>query len=392
MVLTEISKNEKNRLPNLCENALLETSRSAEFDEIVKLASSLCDVPIALITLADSNGQWSKVAGVGLNEDGASIDLSFCRHTISGHNFFEVRDATHDDRFRYDPLVLNEPSIRFYASVPLITSSGTRLGNLCVIDNIPRRLTEKQKFGLNVLANNIVKIVELKVKNNELNYYTETQKKIISILAHDVRNPLSSIKNIIELKKTDVIDAKDATQLIDMVTDQLNNTIDMIESILKWGQMHLQFGSLQLEDFNLNELVERIFGSESLNSLVKNNKLINQIKRGTVIHSDQQSLEFILRNLVSNANKFTQGGNISVGLERKESKTMIWVKDNGVGISDERVAELLNKSVYNTTLGTNNERGSGLGLLLVKEFIDRMNGTIVIESELGKGTTFTLTI
>jgi signal transduction histidine kinase len=392
MVLATISKNKNNRLHDLYENILLETSRDDEFGEIVKLASSLCDMPISFINLIDSKGQWFKVASVGVNNAQANTDGYFCNHAILQDTLFEVTDISKDNRFCNDKLVMDRPTLRYYAGVPLITSSGSRLGTLCVIDKIPRHLTEKQKFGLKVLADNVVKIIELRLKNKELDYSAETQKKIISILAHDVRNPLSSIKNIIELKKSDIIDAKDAAELINMVTEQLDNTIEMIENILNWGQMHLQFGHIQLEDFDLNELVERIFGSESLNSVVKKNQLINQIEPGTIVNCDKQSLEFILRNLVSNANKFTQNGRILIGMKEKDAKTTIWVTDNGVGISDERAGELLNKSVYNTTLGTNNERGSGLGLLLVKEFIDRMDGTITFESELGKGTTFKITI
>ncbi len=392
MALATISKNENNRLQNLYKGILLDTSREAEFDEIVKLASSMCDMPIALISLVDANRRWFRAASVGLGGYELNPEFAFCSHTLSQDQLLEVADTTKDDRFCANPLVLNEPLFRFYAAVPLVASSGNRLGNLCVLDTIPRHLTKKQKFGLQVLADNVVKITELKVKNKELYYSTETQKKIISILAHDVRNPLSSIKSIIELKKTDIIDAKDAAELIDMVTDQLDNTIEMIENILSWGQMNLQFSKQQFEDLDLNELVERIFVSESLNGIVKNNKLINQVEPGTIINGDRRALEFILRNLVSNSNKFTQNGEIILGMEPKGRKTMLWVADNGVGISEERAANLLNKSVYNTTLGTNNERGSGLGLLLVKEFIDRMDGTITHETELGKGTTFRIVI
>jgi len=392
MVLTTISKNDNNRVHELYESSSLDASRESGFDEIVKLASSLCDMPISFINIVDAKGQWFKVASVGLNKAETESDGYFCNHAIVQDALFEITDVATDGRFCNIKLGRDGQPIRYYAGIPLITSSGGRLGTFCMVDKIPRHLTEKQKFGLKVLADNIVKILELKLKNKELSYSADTQKKIISILAHDVRNPLSSVKNIIELKKSDIIDARDAAELIDMVTEQLNSTIEMIENILNWGQMHLQFGRLQLEDFDLNGVVERIFGSESLNSLVKSNKLVNKIKPGTIIHSDQQSLEFILRNLVNNANKFTQHGNIIIGMEEVGAKNVIWVTDNGVGISDERARELLNKNVYNSTLGTNNERGSGLGLLLVKEFIDRMNGTLTLESELGKGTTFKIVI
>jgi len=391
MISAKIPENENSRLHDLYESGLLDTPREVEFDEIVELASSLCNMPISLITLIDSNRQWFK-ASTGIDVTETSRDVSFCSHAILQDQLFEVPDTMEDNRFSDNPFVINEPGIRFYAGMPLVTSSGSRLGTLCVLDKTPGHLTEKQKFGLKVLANNVIKITELKIKNKELHYLTETQKRIISILAHDVRNPLTSIKNIIELKQSAVLNEKDAAEMMEMVAAQLNNTIEMVENIVNWGQLQLQFGRLQLADFDLHELVERIFGSESLKSTAKNNKLINNITEGTIIHTDKQALEFVLRNLVSNANKFTVNGSITVHSLQEGIKTTLWVTDTGVGMTDEYIHKLLDNKTYTTTLGTNNEKGSGLGLLLAKEFIDRMDGTITVESTIDKGSSFKIVI
>lgn len=391
MSSARIPENENSRLHDLYESGLLDTPREVEFDEIVELASSLCNMPISLITLIDSNRQWFK-ASKGIDVTETSRDVSFCSHAILQNQLFEIPDTMEDSRFSDNPFVINEPGIRFYAGMPLVTSSGSRLGTLCVLDKTPGHLTEKQKFGLKVLANNVIKITELKIKNKELHYLTETQKRIISILAHDVRNPLASIKNIIELKQSAVLTEKDAAEMMEMVAAQLNNTIEMVENIVNWGQLQLQFGRLQLEDFNLHELVERIFGSESLKSTAKNNKLINNITEGTIIHTDKQALEFVLRNLVSNANKFTGNGSITVDSLQKGIKTTLWVTDTGVGMTEEHIHKLLDNKTYTTTLGTNNEKGSGLGLLLAKEFIDRMDGTMTVESTINKGSSFKIVI
>ncbi|WP_428328917.1 GAF domain-containing sensor histidine kinase [Mucilaginibacter sp.] len=391
MISAQIPENENIRLKALYESGLLDTPGEAEFDEIVTFASLLCNMPISLISLVDADRQWFK-ARIGLDIGETDREISFCSHAILQDQLFEIRDTTKDIRFSDNPLVLNSPDIRFYAGMPLVTSTGDRLGTLCVIDRSPGQLTDRQKFGLKVLANNVIKIAELRLKNQELYYLTETQKRIIAILAHDVRNPLASIKNIIELKQSAILDAADAAEMMEMVAGQLNNTITMVENIVKWGQTHLKFGRMQLMEIDLHQLVERIFGSELLNSTAKNNKLINQVATGTIILSDEQALEFVLRNLISNANKYTQNGSITVDAQQTGLKTTLFVIDNGVGMPQQKADELFGNDGAQSTLGTNMEKGSGLGLILVKEFIERLKGVISVESTINKGTIFKIEI
>jgi signal transduction histidine kinase len=390
MISAPIPENEGTRISALHDSCLLDTPQEAEFDEIVKLASLLCNTPISLISLVDTNRQWFK-ARIGLDVNETPRNVSFCSHAILQDQLFEVRDTILDERFNDNPLVTTDPSIRFYAGMPLVTSNGSRLGTLCVIDRTPGELSEKQRFGLKVLANNVIKIAELRIKNKELYYLTKTQKKIISILAHDVRNPLASIKNIMELKQSDILDAEEAAEMMKLVAGQLNNTIEMVENIVNWGEMHLKFGQLQLTDFNLYALVERIFGTEALSSKAKGNNLHNNVHNATIIHADERALEFVLRNLVSNSNKFTEKGHITIDVTRTGLKTTLWVKDTGVGMPQEKALKLFEADTT-STLGTNKEKGSGLGLMLVKEFIERLNGTINVESEINKGSTFTIEI
>ncbi len=391
MISAPIPKNESVRLQDLQDSGLLDTPQEAEFDEIVQFASMLCDMPISLISLVDANRQWFK-AKVGLEDNETHRDFSFCAHAILQEDLFEVHDTLQDSRFWDNPLVLENPEIRFYAGMPLVTSAGNRLGTLCVIDREPRELNEEQKFGLKVLANNVIKIAELRVKNKDLYFATENQKRIISILAHDVRNPLASIKNIIEMERDATIDAEDAAEMMQLVGEQLATTLEMVENVVNWGQQQLKFGHLQLCDFDLHELIAGIFGTEALKASAKNNKLLNHVPALTVIHSDQRALEFVLRNLISNADKYTDNGRIMVGMERKGLKTMLTISDTGIGMTEKQAADLMRNNTFKSTSGTNKEKGSGLGLVLAKEFIERLDGTITVESEVGKGTCFKIVI
>ncbi|RVT96536.1 sensor histidine kinase [Mucilaginibacter limnophilus] len=383
--------NESDRLRDLYSTELLDTPHEKEFDDIVNLASDLCSMPISLISLVDTNRQWFK-ARVGLEVDQTGRDISFCSHAILQDDLFEVTDALQDNRFSDNPLVVEDPSIRYYAGVPLITSGGSKLGTLCVIDRVPRYLTEKQRFALKVLAENVIKIAELRIKNRHLNYLGQTQKRIISILAHDVRNPLASLKSVIEFRKTDILDEEEATHMMDTISLQLDSTIDMIANVVNWGEMQLKFDKFSFEDVALFDLVKTISGSEVLNNRAKHNIIVNDVDKELFVRTDRRVLEFILRNLMSNANKFTENGTISISAKKQGSYTIIEVCDTGVGMPQEKADQLFAGTENAITAGTKNEKGNGLGLLLVKEFIDRMKGTITVESKPGEGTCFRIVL
>src|ERR1700753_1371320 len=121
MISAPIPQNENARLQDLQQSGLLDSPQEEEFDEIVKFASQLCNMPISLISLVDSNRQWFK-ARVGLEATETNRDVSFCSHAILADQLFEVKDTLKDIRFIDNPLVSDDPSIRFYAGMPLITS------------------------------------------------------------------------------------------------------------------------------------------------------------------------------------------------------------------------------------------------------------------------------
>jgi signal transduction histidine kinase len=391
MTPATLPDNEYSRLQDLYGTGLLDSPNETEFDDIVKLASALCDMPISLISLVDTNRQWFK-ARVGLSAAETSREVSFCAHAILQDQIFEIPDALLDTRFFDNPLVVENPAIRYYAGVPLVTQTGSRLGTLCVIDKTPRFLTDHQRFALKVLAANVIKVAELRMKNKQLNYLTETQKRIISILAHDVRNPLASVRSIIDFREKDILDAAEATEMMNVVAGQIDATLNMVDNVVKWGELQMKFARFNYEDFDFYTLCSRVLASESLKSKTKGNTLVNHILPGVIIHSDEQALEFILRNLISNANKYTQNGTITLKMQRLDNTTVIEVIDTGIGMSADKAKSLLREHDNVSTLGTDNEKGNGMGLLLVREFIDRLNGKMDIESSEGNGTKFKIVL
>jgi anti-sigma regulatory factor (Ser/Thr protein kinase) len=158
---------EQARLAALRRYRILDTEPEQRFDDLTMLASHICDTPMSLITLIDSDRQWFK-SRVGLDVPETSRSVAFCTHAIQDPEFMQVRDATHDARFRDNPFVAGEPNIRFYAGAPLITPDGFALGTLCVIDVRPRSLSEAQLRALDALRRQAQSQLELRQNLNEL--------------------------------------------------------------------------------------------------------------------------------------------------------------------------------------------------------------------------------
>lgn len=165
MTLPSIPQLENERLTELYSYDLLDSLPEEEYDNLIKIASKICDTPIALLSLVDKDRQWFK-SKVGLDTEETSRDVSFCAHAINNTDeIFEIPDTSEDQRFYNNPLVTDSPYIKFYAGIPIKSNNGFGLGTLCVIDNKPRKLSENQKEALNALSKQISYILDQRLKN-----------------------------------------------------------------------------------------------------------------------------------------------------------------------------------------------------------------------------------
>ncbi len=169
---TAAQATEAMRLLELHSFAVLDTEAEQAYDDVVSLAAFICDTPIALISLIDEDRQWFK-ARVGINEMETPRGMAFCAHAITDpDHVMEVPNALEDPRFVDNPLVTGGPEIRFYAGAPLVTASGAALGTVCVIDWVPRKLTEAQSNALKALSRQVVQLLALRRANAELQMLT----------------------------------------------------------------------------------------------------------------------------------------------------------------------------------------------------------------------------
>ncbi|WP_165760209.1 GAF domain-containing sensor histidine kinase [Niastella populi] len=383
----DIPVNENLRLADLYQYNLLDTTEEKEFNDLVQLASAICNAPISLISLIDAERQWFK-ARVGIDLTETSRDTSFCSHGILNGDIFIVPDATNDNRFAQNPMVTGKQGIRFYAGVPLTTGAGNNLGMLCVKDTVPRSLTSEQQQALMVIGQQVVKQMELRLKNQELERITETQRRMISIIAHDVRSPLASIVSLFQLYQNKMIDPDRFNNFLHVSSAQLHSTMALLENLVEWGNIQLQPASLVSEMFSLKDAVEKVFTEVTVQASMKENRLVNQVHAAVKLNMDENILRFILRNLLTNANKFTEKGSITVDGFNFGKKVVIRVADTGIGMPPRMSERLfLSKEKYSRR-GTQNESGSGLGLVLIKEFVEKANGSIQVQSTEGQGSSF----
>jgi PAS domain S-box-containing protein len=163
MQIAPFPEDEAARLFALCQYQILDSEPEVAFDDLTNLAASICATPIALVSLVDTSRQWFK-SRVGLSATSTPRDVAFCSHAILQSDILIVPDTLADERFATNPLVIDQPRIRFYAGVPLVTPDGHRLGTICVIDTVPRELCQTQIESLYALSRQVVAQLELRRK------------------------------------------------------------------------------------------------------------------------------------------------------------------------------------------------------------------------------------
>lgn len=235
----------------------------------------------------------------------------------------------------------------------------------------------------------------LKESESKLKELNLTKDKLFSIIAHDLRSPFNSIIGFSDLlmKNGEDLNAEEKEQYSSIINGAAKSTLVLLDNLLNWAKSQSGQLSFNPETIHLSELIQEITKLENAQAQAKNIVINNFSLEQIKVIADQNMLKTILRNLISNAIKFTnKGGEIKIFATLKQDDVEITISDNGVGINKENAIALFKLSSNTTTVGTANESGSGLGLVLCKEFVEKNNGKIWVESEEGKGSNFNFTL
>jgi signal transduction histidine kinase len=232
-------------------------------------------------------------------------------------------------------------------------------------------------------------------RTSKLVEIVSTNAKFLSIIAHDLRSPFSSILGILELLKMSLkeLDKNEIEKYIEIIYNSANNTLTLLDNLLVWALSQNKEKNFKPIKINLYELLREEI--ESLKTLASQKQitLSHLVKPDVNVTADLQMVKTILRNLISNAIKYTNvNGEIVINACELKKYVEVTVNDNGVGISDENMRKLFKIDAFHSTPGTQDEKGIGLGLLLCKEFVELHGGNIRIESEAGKGSKFAFTL
>ncbi|MGJ3233748.1 GAF domain-containing sensor histidine kinase [Marivirga sp.] len=392
----DIPQNENERLKELRSLNILDSEQEKDFDELVELASIICGVPISLVTLIDADRQWFK-SNKGLSTDSTPRDVSFCGHAINGEDVFIIENAVADKRFYDNPLVTDDPNIRFYAGMPIKSENGYNLGTLCVIDSKPKKLSETQIKALKILGGQASKLIELRDKklklesiNEKLESLNQLNSQITSIISHDLKGPINSMRAYLNSNYIDANNPEELAQLFPLVKNNLNSLNELVENLLEWSR---STNEVNLTEVNVKETVLEICSLFEGNALDKGIELKCGIGDNLRVKADLAMIRFIMRNLINNAIKFTENGKVEVDIEKTEvHQAIIKVIDTGVGIPNDLLERIKLKDKKVSTKGTRNEKGTGLGLQLVREFLSIHKTELNIESEEGEGSTFSFAL
>lgn len=362
--------------------------------------------PIPTVLVVDDNPKNVQIIALLLNELKYKIIIA-----VNGKSAVDLVERVHPDLILLDVMM---PGMDGFEACQIIKSNSEN-------ENVPviflTALSEKvnivkgfevggvdyitKPFNKEELISRIKTHLELKFARDKMQQMTNhlvelnsIKDKMFSVISHDLRSPLGSIKMTLDFLKNDsnqrytIEDFRNSVNTLAQTTDEV---FGLLENLLGWAKS--QSGNLTVvpEDIKLDELIESVYLLHKGSIQQKKLNFVNKIGPGIIVHADLNMLKAILRNLVSNAIKYTpEGGVIQVDFNELNGYSQIIVTDNGVGIPVESISRLFDEKNTISTYGTNKESGSGLGLILCQSFIKSNNGRLLVESTEGKGSSFTI--
>lgn len=337
--------------------AILDTPREAEFNEIADLAAQICETPVALVSLVDSDRQWFK-AETGFGQRQTPLDQSICRYALAEDDILEIADTRLDPRSNTNTLVTDEPKVRFYAGAVLRASDGTAFGTVCVLDTVPRTLTPVQRNTLRVLAKQVVRELELRLAMRQ-------QDMLRREIDHRVKNQLQSIASFVRLK---------AGRSSDPAVREALDTVQ--HRVSAAALLHEELYTLDSDDLvGLDRYLEKL-GRLIAGSAPEGVSVAVEVEPVRVSARQASALAAIVNEFVTNAFKhaFPDGrtGTVRVDAARIGPALRLHLADDGIG-SDGPL------------------NGKGIGMRIIEAAAAQLHAALEIDTD-GPGVGLTLTV
>lgn len=403
MKKAEIPSNESERLADLYSYRLLDTDAEIAYDEITHLASQICGVPIALISIVDKDRQWFK-SKVGIDAEETPRDVSFCGHAINEEDLFIVENALNDERFADNPLVVDGPKVIFYAGAQIKSVDGNNLGTLCVIDHTPQSLDENQQKSLKILARQVSRLLELRKNNFQLAELAQQIKdskneeihqakmaalgKLAGGISHEINNPMTIISGRTEQLKIRMEKNKDENakelKLLSSIHENVKRVKEIILGMLEFSRDEK---ASKIEVIDAKEAINLTLGYFKEKCKRFDVELEENLDEECQIAVNKIQVSQIITNLFNNAFDATDGlseRKISVSATKDSDFCYIAIADNGSGLTKEEAIKILEPFYTTKSAG----KGTGLGLSISMGLARRNAGKLLIDTNVESGARF----
>jgi PAS domain S-box-containing protein len=354
-----------------------------------QIIDSLQDYSIFTLDQDLNINSWSsgstKIFGYETDEVlGKSFEIIFTQEDLkSGIPKREIETSLEEGRATDNRWHVTKDNIRFYAYglvFPLTGLNGELLGYVKIL----RDLTERKQS-------------EDAIKNyvRELEDLNTHKESVLAILSHDLRSPLSAIIGTAKYLKENFHKMKPEViqEMLDLLYKSSTDELEMLDYLVEWARIKYASDVFSPEKIKLTDYINKVFETLSDSATINTINLHHDVEADTSVFADGKMLISIIQNIVSNAIKHTEiGGNISISAKYKNDKIIVQIKDNGVGMSHEIMEKLFTPQMKTLSESRKKNKGAGIGLLLVKGFLEKNGGEIWVESVEGEGSSFYFTL
>lgn len=387
-----IPENEEARLAELMDYLILDTAGEEVFDLITKLAASICEVPTSLVTLIARNRQWFKsIHNLNIESKEVPRDVAFCSYTILNADILEISDALEDSRFKRNPLVLNDPKIRFYAGAPLTTPNGLNLGALCVIGPQPKVLSQQQKDQLTNLSQVTMKLLDVRrgiTKKEEENWRIQEAAKVkemvLANMSHELLTPLNAIVGFAQLLDDDQdnITEGERRDYVAHILERSNFLLRIITNILNLTNLKLEGMEFKYELTFLDKEIEEVIASLRKTLDFKKIKLSIELNPENLqVSIDRYWFKQIVNCYLSNAIEIAPSeGSVTVQVKLKSKDSLyIEIKDSATIIDMHDLETLFLQESYTYSEVLKKYPGIGFNLMLIKQIVEAQGGKMGVK-------------